>query len=258
MPAKTKKKTTKPRASKAVVKNNTTSKRRFREQSRLLQVLIVLAVLLLTIAISTLVYDRMKANDLQAKANRWTSITPPGVNSGVNFVACKQPFPGGSSGYDATIVAAKSTSLKLTKRDAEGKPLSTNPPMPQIYSGVYAKSTKNIRVGYEYEWVQQLALQTVPASANVWWANEVTATKLSSRNPSTAVNGSNRLLVYGMSDQGNAPTFRRSGSGQLIVTGVFNGLPPQPDNYDKATDYLAARTAWEAKAPTIASLKNCN
>ena len=252
MPAKKKTVTKK----KSVVRHShQTSKRKlnFESQSKLTKVLLVLLLVLTLSVISIFMYDQMKTSDLKAKAARWTTITPLGADAGIRFVACKTPV--GNNQYDVTIVGVKAKSLQLTKRDAVSKPLSTHPNFPNIYAGAQKRTnyTKNPAYGHYYE----TRIATPKPAGNRWWNNEVSALKLSQLNAAEPASSNDRLLVYGMSDQANAPAFRRSGSGAIIVTGGFKDVAPNPENYDNVNAYKAARAAWEAKAPTIGSLVNC-
>lgn len=235
------------------VRSNAKSRKSFSQQSRPLKLLIIVLVLLLTSVIGSIVYDRYMSSQLKAKAGNWTTVTPPGKNSGIRFVACKQPTE--NNKFEVTVVAAKEKSLKLTKRNEKNQPLSNHPSFPSIFVGTYQK-TPTAAKAYEYSWEGQV---TRPgANANRWWNNEVTATNLRSLKQPVA-NGDDKLLVYGMSDQANAPDIRLSGSGQVVVTGsIFTDTPPRPDNFPgKPLEYNKARVAWEKKVPTVRSLQNC-
>lgn len=237
--------------SKAVVRHTKTKKVNLKEQSTPLKILLLLLVILFGVVIGMLVYSEMKASDLRAKATKWTTITPPGKDSGIDFVACKTAV---GQKYDVTVVAAKPKELNLTRRDADDKSLSNHPPFPLIFAGAYAKTTSPSQsVGYY--WKGRVSYPS--ESANRWWANEVTATKLSALNGQTLANGTDKLLVYGMSNVANAPTFRRSGSGQVFVTGGFTDTPPQPENFDSPAQYKAKRAAWERSVPSVQRLSSC-
>jgi len=252
MPVKKKKS---PITKKAVVRSShkKTSKLTLRAQSKPVQILAVLLVVLASTVIGVLIFDRMKTSELKANAARWTTITPLGADAGIRFVACKTQVAGGK--YDVIVVGAKDKSLQLTKRDGVGRPLSTHPYFPTIYMGAQKRMnyTKNAAYGHYYE----SGVSTPSPDGNRWWNNEVSAVKLSHAGSSWLANSEDRLLVYGMSDKANAPSFRRSGSGAIIVTGGFKDMPPYPENYANVREYKAARATWEAKVPTVGSLVNC-
>lgn len=241
-------------ASKRTKQNNKTTAskvraRNFKEQTSALRVLIILIGVLGVTVFGILGYNQWKANDLKAKANRWTTITAPGADAGIRFVACKEKV---GNRFDVTVVAAKDKSLELTKRDQNDKPLSTHPNFPNIYVGNYRSSTYQ-DAAYGRMWIGKSYYP--PSSANRWWNNEVTATKLS--NLTSLARGNDKLLVWGMSNEGNAPTFKQSGSGTVFPSGGFNGMPPSPEGFDNPSEYRQARSAWEQQVPTVKTLVNC-
>lgn len=218
------------------------------------RLLLIALVLLGASVLGLLALNQLKANDLRAKANRWTTVTPLGKNSGIRFVACKKTAAGSNS-FDVTVVASKEKSLQLTKYDQNNKPLSNHPPLPSIFVGTYTQAN-TAKKAYEYSWEGRLVRPS--ANANRWWNNEVTATTTTSLGLAAA-KPTDKLLVYGMSNLANAPDIRKSGNGQIIVTGsIFSNTPPRPENYpNKPLDYNKARTAWEKQVPTVNSLVNC-
>ncbi len=253
MPTKTNKRKKAP--VKSSVRQGGHKKANLRNQSKPMQILIVLVIITVALVVGMFVYSRMQTADLKAKANRWTTVPQIGANSGMKIVACKKPASAGK--YSVIVVASKEKSLQLTKRDASGNPLSTNLPNPQVYVGGYAmQSYATSKKAYEYVWSG--SVDTPTKQGNVWWNNEVTAIAADKLPKGRVMAANEKLLVFGMSNQANAPTFTQSGSGIIIPRGGFTGFPPAAEDYpNKPLDYNKARTAWEKQVPSVQSLVNC-